>query len=100
MNEWNAQCEGCQWECQDCKDKEAENARLRAELAAEKEKHRWIPVTERLPKKNDHCIVAIADSIGVWVDARYYRQEPVGWDLYSSKAICWQPLPEPPETQP
>lgn len=79
---------------------QAEISRLRAELDAEREKQRWIPCNERLPEKDASCIVVLRDDLGEWLDTRIYLGEPIGWDLYSSVAIYWRPLPEPPEEQP
>ena len=65
------------------------------------EQTRWIPVSERLPKKYKIVIVSTED--GVYPEARYSEED--GWEwAYESGAdyweeidgvIAWIPLPEP-----
>ena len=87
--------------------------RLTAENAALREKHRWIPVTERMPERNGKYIVSCDDSMcsygeGIWyssgvvVAAEYYDGEWTwneGGTEYSLEDIVthWMPLPEAPE---
>lgn len=115
-----------QWSCPHCKDKDAEiarlraeldqvrlerhimckdNARLRAELDAEREKQRWIPVGERLPEDNER--VEFWDDEPSLSTGTHVKQEPQWWSDdgcsyygYAYKHVThWRPLPEPPEEQ-
>ena len=58
----------------------------------------WIPVTERLPDKNDDVLI-----YGEWtgLSGTKYREiwlTTLDELLYQGyKAIAWMPLPEPPE---
>lgn len=73
--------------------------RLRAELAAERQKHRWIPVEERLPDKSGAYIVTARDGDLAHVTFCKWQTRYKRWDLTGSRAywkiIAWQPLPEP-----
>lgn len=85
--------------------------RLTAENAALREKQRWIPVTERLPKKQAWYHVAIRDkkTMRVSVEQDLYSVETAknfGHEIGFCKAnrwpereelIAWMPLPEAPE---
>lgn len=61
------------------------------ELSVEREKHKWIPVKERLPKNGTRVLVTFED--GFVAAADYYGN---GWDLWadSGDVIAWMPLPE------
>lgn len=78
---------------------------LLKKLHDERDKHRWIPVTERLPEDDRFSMVtvngiykntAFCDAIEI---ASYYDDE--GWVLESypewdnPNVIAWQPLPAP-----
>lgn len=54
------------------------------------EKHRWIPVTERMPDVGVEVLV-YSEIIGICVD--YYDGDTVGY----FDVTHWTPLPEPPE---
>lgn len=72
--------------------------RLKAELAAERQKHRWIPVEERLPDKSGAYIVTARDGDLAHVTFCKWQTRYKRWDLTGSRAywkvIAWQPLPE------
>lgn len=72
----------------------AEIKELEAELAALKERDRWIPVSERLPEPS------IENQIIYWVEGAaftgYYSGDGDGtW--FEDLVTHWRPLPEPPE---
>lgn len=101
-----------------CDDKLKQNAADLIEEQAAKIKEleekvpRWIPVTERLPKKQAWYHVAIRDkkTMRVSVELDLYAVETAknfGHEIGFCKAdrwpereelIAWMPLPEPPET--
>lgn len=62
------------------------------EVNALRERMRWIPVTERLPKNGTRALVTFEDGFVAATD--YYGN---GWDLWadSGDVIAWMPLPEP-----
>ncbi len=68
-----------------------------AELEAELEKHRWIPVSESLPKKikeffrSDVCFVS--DGNEVWVAA--YNFSAFYWQCPSNDITHWKPINKP-----
>jgi hypothetical protein len=72
--------------------------RLQSELDAEREKHRWIPVEERLPDEGKDVIVGGRNFTGCmsldYGGTTLWRNS-VGW-LYAD-ITHWQPLPQPPE---
>ena len=63
-------CEACfdsmQTKARCCINTQAENAKLKEEL----ERHRWVPVSERLPGNIDHDVL-VTDGDSIWV-AWYY----------------------------
>ena len=72
------------------------------ELSHLKEKHRWIPVSERLPEEDGYYLCLDEER-----KEQVYSFEGAGWwwndygysncrDTYVSH---WQPLPEPPESE-
>ena len=80
--------------------------RLRAELAAEREKHRWIQVSERLPKDYRPVLIYAAmqgqvlmgvhiSAIPQWSSAGYIYYHG---GIYTS-ITHWMPLPQPPEVK-
>lgn len=72
----------------------AELKDVKAELAAEKDKHRWIPVNERLPKDIGTYMTRSEWSklgVDVWVSPRLFNGKH--WDLYNEHITHWQPLP-------
>lgn len=95
----------------------SENVRLRAELDAERERNRWIPVGERLPENNTEVLLlAHVRSFEDWTK----RRTRIFLGSHNNKTwICdgdmifngvnriydyasvthWRPLPEPPEEQ-
>lgn len=73
--------------------------RLKAELAAERQKHRWIPVEERLPDRHTEVLVASEDRFN-GVVAWYSEINKTWWNANTkrrieAKVIAWQPLLEP-----
>ena len=59
-------------------------------------KGEWIPVSERLPEKNDVYLVAI-EAYGCPkrdIDG-FIGQTPRKWEQYGDKVVAWMPLPEP-----
>ena len=80
-------------------DAEIENIKLKEEFAKCRGKHRWIPLTERLPEHSGNYLVysvggnwkqLSAVEIAFWDDKRFIVQ--------SFFAVThWTPLPQPPE---
>ena len=77
---------------------------LREAVAAirEKEDRRWIPVTERLPEKNDQWVLCLCVSGAIEVLKFDYTMW--NWDAqypgrcYMENYVThWMPLPEPPK---
>ena len=70
------------------------------------EKHRWIPVAERLPFPGDKVIVTIKDESG---DTRFDFTNTGWWSGYDYKFVVedefcswvthWMPLPTPPKEE-
>jgi len=76
---------------------------LLARLGAEQEKHRWIPVAERLPEVRERVLVT-----GQYGDVHTAYWDAEGWHLtingllYAHRPLAWMRLPEPynPEEEP
>ena len=81
------------------KKSELDNINLTGWLAEEHAKHQWIPVTERLPKKDQEVFVYLFgdDPYIAWHDGEYWcteafrLDEPDDW-----QPTRWFPLPKPP----
>lgn len=83
--------------------------RLKAELAAERQKHRWIPVEERLPEKEGRYLAVFRESRGISLLGygncqRDIFGKRIGFGWYElctgnyfaeNSIIAWKPLPEP-----
>lgn len=60
---------------------------------------RWIPVSERLPEKQDCYLVttkwkgSYSGDVYIETHVAYYRKKPKEWDCVD--IIAWMPLPEP-----
>ncbi len=80
----------------------SENTRLQSELAQEREKHRWIPVSERLPELN-HCVYVYDRQrdrvLKGWLDNRgnWFTSEMYPQFLHNVTHYCEIILPEPPD---
>ena len=69
----------------------------------EEDAKKWIPVTERLPKEHDSCIVYRKGTFGHFSMLRY--TPALGFHFYDSEwgdvtvdnVTHWMPLPEPPK---
>ena len=71
------------------------------ELPPVEQKQGWIPVSERLPEKNDVYLVAI-NSYGCPtrdVDG-FISQSVRKWEMYGKSVVAWMPLPEPYKASP
>jgi hypothetical protein len=72
---------------------------LTTELAAEREAHRWIPVSEKLPEDENEVLVILGGKIFPMIG--FYLEREKGWYLEPYNNNCspthWQPLPEPPK---
>lgn len=70
-------------------------------------KPKWIPVSERLPKKHGRYLVAEPSYINesgytiftVWFDKEggFYDSDPEWGDIPMENVTHWMPLPEPPK---
>ena len=86
---------------------QAELLSLRAELDAERERNRWIPVEERLPEDNRNVLVCITEVDGSPViDFGYYIPGDnvyEGWQtnyfMAFGKVTHWREMPAPPEAK-
>ena len=75
-------------------------AELQSALASEREKHQWIPVSEK-PKDNQVVIGYAWVSLNI-VITRYCERENAFYEYWRGGRITithWQPLPEPPERE-
>ena len=78
----------------------SEIVRLNARIAELEVAQRWIPVSERLPEPNQSVLVF--DRLGdMTIDFLVtFNREGVAYYTNSDDgAVCWMPLPEPPEVQ-
>ena len=75
----------------------------------ERDEHRWIPVTERLPKAERKSYWVCTDT-GYqcecrWTNDRFGIRESDkwGWKIFDipqyQKVVAWMPLPEPPKEE-
>lgn len=86
-------------------DLDVELEKLRDEIAAEREKHRWIPVTERLPEEWKNvfvwCVGMIEPEIGHYSEKgkAFFIEGSDNNDtcFYKIEVTHWMPLPEPQE---
>lgn len=82
-----------------------EQGNMLKELNEEQRKHRWIPVEERLPEKDDFVLVTVSGTYNhlTFSDALQLASytEDDGWFIESypewddPNVIAWMPLPEP-----
>jgi hypothetical protein len=72
------------------------DAGKKAGIESEKEKHRWIPVTERLPEDDEQILTKSRD--GSILMMFYYKKQFClyidGQNCCANDIIVWQPLPE------
>jgi hypothetical protein len=71
--------------------------RLRSELETEREAHKWIPVSERMPDKSKHVLLlkhTDEQGVGRFLGNCFSLE---GGLLSISQVTHWQPLPEPPK---
>ncbi len=59
----------------------------------EREMGRWIPCSERFPKKGQKCLVCNKGTIDI--DTFYGWSEPYLWSTYLAEYEAWMPLPQP-----
>ena len=83
---------------------EKDNAKLTAWYVEKCNKHKWIPVTERLPEENGSYLIVNGETVTKIVSEAYYDKDwgdscwtdPV--ELYMTyHPTHWMPLPEPPK---
>ena len=74
-------------------------AELEAELEQYRERERWIPVSERLPKAGDEVLILIMAIKGEPARTAADRHRGArGWYNWEDKYVThWRPLPLPPE---
>jgi regulator of replication initiation timing len=79
----------------------SELSSLKAELDKEREKHRWIPVTELLPNKDEYVLV-YSTQMGIHEDKFTGRRINGQPEFYGNRreydmgVTHWQTLPSPP----
>lgn len=83
-----------------CKLRDYEDTDLEpAEAAEEREKHRWIPVEERLPDKGERVIICTEHGFRgeaiMKQSGRYFRYGIENEKIFGQKIVAWMPLPEP-----
>jgi len=75
---------------------QTQRGNLLARLGAEREKRRWIPVSERLPEEMEGVLVT-----GQYGEVHTAYRDAEGWHLaingllYASHPLAWMRLPEP-----
>lgn len=76
-----------------------QTAKLLGKLAEEREKHRWIPVEERLPEKGERIIVCTEHGFRceaiMMQSGKYFRYGIENEEIFGQKIVAWMPLPEP-----
>ena len=71
------------------------------ELPPVEQKQAWIPVSERLPEKNDVYLVAINSYGCPTRDVDGFSSQSVRkWEMYGKSVVAWMPLPEPYKASP
>lgn len=64
--------------------------------ALKESKGEWIPVSERLPEKNDVYLVAVEMAGYPQRDVDgFIGQASRKWEKYGNKVVAWMSLPEP-----
>jgi len=75
-----------------------ENEKLQAEL----DKHRWIPVSERVPENNECVFITIKHMADTWGFLAWYSPTKVKWEFYDNmvkgEVTHWKPIILPKET--
>ena len=83
----------------------SQTSRLMKELQEEREKYRWIPVTEQLPEENREVLLCIKSKhssgkciqVGKLNKGFWFVQNYIGFDnltVFDFYTIAWMPLPE------
>ena len=85
------------------REEKVDNVNLTGWLAEEHAKHRWIPVTERLPKEHENVLVADKEN-NICIASYEPLWDGMVWNvLFDNKILPvthWMPLPEPPKDGP
>jgi hypothetical protein len=92
---------GNEFDMDTCRDAIDEIERLQSELAAERESHRWIPVSERMPE-GDCRVPVLFDVLGAsllgvafyYAAFQHFKTIDTGEDF---DVTHWQQLPSAPE---
>lgn len=77
---------------------EKELEHLRNEISRIREENRWIPMSERMPKENQRCLIYPVDDeaeVAHLENGKFHF-----WDEYCAKPdeiLYWRPLPELPK---
>ena len=72
-----------------------------AELAKLREERRWVPVEERLPKKQDHYLCGTRERDDVvlsWDGIAWDHPDDslADWEYWNAQVLRWMSLPAPP----
>lgn len=80
----------------------SQSGKMLKKLNEEQRKHRWIPVSERLPDSNDYILLSFSNfslpMVGRFEDEAFYLGDDDEGDTCVSQDLfvnAWRPLPEP-----
>ena len=77
---------------------EKDNAKLTAWYVEKCNKHKWIPVTERLPEESGHYLVCYRSGKYVsWIQIDYWLNDRFLGGDHEKQVTHWMALPEPPK---
>lgn len=83
--------------CEICLEQDLQAAEAR--IVELEEKHRWIPVSERLPEPEEGDVLVKIEGGHLDMDCVEDVHGEKGWRFSAEPISHWMPLPEPPEQQ-
>lgn len=66
---------------------------ISTDASADRPRGEWIPVSEKLPREDQKCLVCHKGAIGI--DEFIGHDLPYKWRIYLRDYDAWMPLPEP-----